>query len=119
MSEQKRSRRGNGRSRNLLVLLFAGFVLSGIATRFIGPVAAHFHQEMVPPTTGRLGFFSNDSIPGRFGRHSGHPGRLPLGGDTARPLVLGYAFMGGGLCVPQRNHARHRSSRPLRLSVLG
>ncbi len=69
--------------RNLLVLLFAGFVLSGIATTIVGPMLPIFIK--------------------RWSLDDGQAGLFPMIGAIAawrgsRPaLVLGYALMGAGL----------------------
>src|SRR5216110_811958 len=68
--------------RNLLILLFAGFVLSGIATTIVGPMLPIFIRRW-SLDDGQAGLFSSIQF-------------LAALGD--RPaLVMGYALMGGGL----------------------
>ena len=81
--------------RNLLVFLFAGFVLSGIATTIVGPMLPIFIRRW-SLDDGQAGLFSTVQF------------LFALGGTLAssviaawrgyRPaLVLGFALMGGGL----------------------
>jgi MFS transporter, FHS family, glucose/mannose:H+ symporter len=83
------------RHRKLLFLLFAGFVLSGIATTIVGPMLPVFIRRW-GLDDGQAGLFSSIQF------------LAALGGTLAssviaswygyRPaLVLGYALMGGGL----------------------
>ena len=83
------------RHRKLLFLLFAGFVLSGIATTIVGPMLPVFIRRW-SLDDGQAGLFSSIQF------------LAALGGTLAssviaswygyRPaLVLGYALMGGGL----------------------
>jgi len=83
------------RHRRLLFLLFAGFVLSGIATTIVGPMLPVFIRRW-SLDDGQAGLFSSIQF------------LAALGGTLAssviaswygyRPaLVLGYALMGGGL----------------------
>ena len=81
--------------RNLLVLLFAGFVLSGVATTIIGPMLPIFIRRW-SLDDGQAGLFSTIQFLAALG------GTLASSAIAAwrgyRPaLVLGYAFMGGGL----------------------
>src|SRR6202521_5877509 len=81
--------------RNLLVLLFAGFVLSGIATTIIGPMLPIFIRRW-SLDDGQAGLFSSIQFLAALG------GTLASSVIAAwrgyRPaLVLGYALMGGGL----------------------
>jgi FHS family glucose/mannose:H+ symporter-like MFS transporter len=81
--------------RNLLVLLFAGFVLSGIATTIIGPMLPIFIRRW-SLDDGQAGFFSSIQFLAALA------GTLASSAVAAwrgyRPaLVLGYALMGGGL----------------------
>src|SRR3981189_556422 len=92
------------RHRNLLFLLFAGFVLSGIATTIVGPMLPVFIRRW-SLDDGQAGLFSSIQF------------LAALGGTLAssviaswygyRPaLVLGYALMGGGLaCLNADAHA--------------
>ena len=95
MSEQNSAITGTERHRNLLALLFAGFVLSGIATTIVGPMLPIFIRRW-SLDDGQAGLFSTIQF------------LFALGGTLAssviaswrgyRPaLVLGYALVGGGL----------------------
>jgi fucose permease len=81
--------------RNLLILLFAGFVLSGIATTIIGPMLPIFIRRW-SLDDGQAGLFSTIQFLAALG------GTLASSAIAAwrgykPPLVLGYALMGGGL----------------------
>jgi len=81
--------------RNLLVLLFAGFVLSGVATTIIGPMLPIFIRRW-SLDDGQAGLFSTIQFLAALG------GTLASSAIAAwrgyRPaLVIGYALMGGGL----------------------
>src|SRR5438552_16021910 len=90
--------------RNLLILLFAGFVLSGIATTIVGPMLPVFIRRW-SLDDGQAGLFSSIQF------------LAALAGTLAssfiaswygyRPaLVLGYALMGGGLaCLNADTHS--------------
>jgi len=92
------------RHRKLLFLLFAGFVLSGIATTIVGPMLPVFIRRW-GLDDGQAGLFSSIQF------------LAALGGTLAssvvaswygyRPaLVLGYALMGSGLaCLNADTHA--------------
>jgi MFS transporter, FHS family, glucose/mannose:H+ symporter len=95
VSEQNSAITGAMGHRNLLVLLFAGFVLSGIATTIVGPMLPIFIRRW-SLDDGQAGLFSTIQF------------LFALGGTLAssviaawrgyRPaLVLGFALMGGGL----------------------
>jgi MFS transporter, FHS family, glucose/mannose:H+ symporter len=95
VSEQNQDITGTDGHRNLLVFLFAGFVLSGIATTIVGPMLPIFIRRW-SLDDGQAGLFSTIQF------------LFALGGTLAssviaawrgyRPaLVLGYALMGGGL----------------------
>jgi FHS family glucose/mannose:H+ symporter-like MFS transporter len=95
MSEQNSAITGAHSHRNLLTLLFAGFVLSGIATTIIGPMLPIFIRRW-SLDDGQAGLFSTIQFLFALG------GSLASGAIAAwrgyRPaLVLGYALMGGGL----------------------
>jgi MFS transporter, FHS family, glucose/mannose:H+ symporter len=95
MSEQNSRTDGAPGQRNLLVLLFAGFVLSGIATTIIGPMLPIFIKRW-SLDDGQAGLFSTIQFLAAL------LGSLASGTIAAwrgyRPaLVLGYALMGGGL----------------------
>src|SRR5882762_4327511 len=95
MSEQNSAvtkTQGHG---NLLFLLFAGFVLSGIATTIIGPMLPIFIRRW-SLDDGQAGLFSTIQFLSALG------GTLASSAIAAwrgykPPLVLGYALMGGGL----------------------
>jgi len=95
MSEQNSAvtkTQGHGK---LLFLLFAGFVLSGIATTIIGPMLPIFIRRW-SLDDGQAGLFSTIQFLAALG------GTLASSAIAAwrgyRPaLVLGYALMGGGL----------------------
>jgi len=101
MSEQISAITESEGHRNLLVLLFAGFVLSGVATTIIGPMLPIFIRRW-SLDDGQAGLFSTIQF------------LAALGGTLAssviadwrgyRPaLVLGYALMGGGLASLNAN----------------
>jgi fucose permease len=95
MSEQNAVVAESDGHRNLLVLLFAGFVLSGIATTIIGPMLPIFIKRW-SLDDGQAGFFSTIQFLAALG------GTLASSAIAAwwgyrPPLVLGYAFIGGGL----------------------
>ena len=81
--------------RNLLILLFAGFVLSGIATTIVGPMLPIFIRRW-SLDDGQAGLFPSIQFLAALG------GTLASSAVAAwwgyRPaLVMGYALMGGGL----------------------
>lgn len=95
MNEQNSAITGSQSHRNLLVLLFAGFVLSGIATVIVGPMLPVFIRR----------WSLNDSQAGLFSSVQFVAAWIGTLASSAiaswrgyRPaLVLGYALMGGGL----------------------
>ncbi len=94
MSEQNSAIKETEGHRNLLVLLFAGFVLSGVATTIVGPMLPIFIRRW-SLDDGQAGLFSTIQFLAALG------GTLASSAIAAwrgyRPaLVLGYAFMGGG-----------------------
>src|SRR5713226_8191835 len=97
MSEQISAITESEGHRNLLVLLFAGFVLSGVATTIIGPMLPIFIRRW-SLDDGQAGLFSTMQFLAALG------GTL-LSSVVAswwgyRPaLVVGYALMGGGLAT--------------------
>jgi FHS family glucose/mannose:H+ symporter-like MFS transporter len=104
MSEQNSAITGAQGHRNLLVLLFAGFVLSGIATTIIGPMLPIFIRRWSLDHA-QAGLFSSIQFLAALG------GTLASSAIAAwrgyRPaLVLGYALMGGGLAF--LNAGTHR-----------
>src|SRR3984893_6198994 len=95
MSEQNSAITGREGHRNLLVLLFAVFVLSGIATTIVGPLLPIFIRRWSLDDA-QAGLFSSIQFLAALG------GTLASSVIAAwrgyRPaLVLGYALMGGGL----------------------
>lgn len=101
MSEQNSTASQGQGHRNLLILLFAGFVLSGVATTIVGPMLPVFIQRW-SLDDGQAGLFSSIQF------------LAALGGTVVssivaswwgyRPaLVVGYAFMGGGLAALNNN----------------
>jgi FHS family glucose/mannose:H+ symporter-like MFS transporter len=95
MSEQNSAISGSQGHRNLLALLFAGFVLSGIATVIVGPMLPVFIRR----------WSLNDSQAGLFSTVQFMAAWIGTLASSAiaswrgyRPaLVLGYALMGSGL----------------------
>ena len=89
--------------RNLLILLFAGFVLSGIATTIVGPMLPIFIRRW-SLDDGQAGLFSSVQFLAALG------GTLACSAIAGwwgyRPaLVMGYALMGGGLaCLNADKH---------------
>jgi MFS transporter, FHS family, glucose/mannose:H+ symporter len=95
MSEQNQAITETQGRRNVLVLLFAGFVLSGIATTIIGPMLPIFIRRW-SLDDGQAGFFSSIQFLAALA------GTLASSAVAAwrgyRPaLVLGFALMGAGL----------------------
>jgi FHS family glucose/mannose:H+ symporter-like MFS transporter len=81
--------------RNLLLLLFAGFVLSGIATTIIGPMLPIFIRRW-SLDDGQAGLFSSIQFLAALGGTLASSAIASAWGY--RPaLVLGYALIGGGL----------------------
>jgi MFS transporter, FHS family, glucose/mannose:H+ symporter len=101
MSEQNSTASQGQGHRNLLILLFAGFVLSGVATTIVGPMLPVFIQRW-SLDDGQAGLFSSIQF------------LAALGGTVVssivaswwgyRPaLVVGYALMGAGLATLNSN----------------
>ena len=87
--------------RNLLVLLFAGFVLNGIATTIIGPMLPIFIRRW-SLDDGQAGLFSTIQFLAALGGTLASSAIATWWGY--RPaLVLGYALMGGGLASLDAN----------------
>src|SRR5229473_5378677 len=103
MSEQNSAIADTEGHRNLLILLFAGFVLSGIATTIVGPMLPIFIKRW-SLDDGQAGLFSTIQFLAALG------GTLASSAIAAwrgyKPaLVLGYALMGGGLaCLNATPH---------------
>src|SRR3989442_8652970 len=81
--------------RNLLVLLFAGFVLSGIATTIVGPMLPIFIKRW-SLDDGQAGLFPMIQFLAAFGGSVGS-GAIAAWRGSRPALVLGYALMGAGL----------------------
>src|SRR3989440_3652331 len=95
MSEQNSAITETPGHGNLLFLLFAGFVLSGIATTIIGPMLPIFIRRW-SLDDGQAGLFSSIQFLAALGGTLGSSAIAAWRGY--RPaLVLGYALMGGGL----------------------
>lgn len=96
MTGQNLSSRAPQKNRNLLILLFAGFVLSGIATTIVGPMLPVFIRRW-SLDDGQAGFFSTVQF---IASLAGTLASSVLSWRGYRPpLVLGYALMGAGLVV--------------------
>src|SRR5260370_26155039 len=101
MTEQNSAIKETEGHRNLLVLLFAGFVLSGIATTIVGPMLPIFIRRW-SLDDGQAGLFSTIQLLAALG------GTLASSSIAAwrgyRPaLVLGYALVGGVLACLNAN----------------
>ena len=88
---------GNGPSghRNLLALLFAGFVLSGIATTVLGPMLPIFIKRW-SLNDAQAGLFPTVQFLCALGATLASSALAAWKGYRL-PLVLGYALVGGGL----------------------
>src|SRR5437660_1754491 len=104
MSEQNSAITATQGHRNLLVLLFAGFVLSGIATTIVGPMLPIFIRRW-SLDDGQAGLFSSIQFLAALGGTLASSAIATWRGYKP-PLVLGYALMGGGLaCLNANTHA--------------
>src|SRR5437016_14105714 len=104
MSEQNLVTTETQGHRNLLVLLFAGFVLSGIATTIIGPMLPIFIRRW-SLDDGQAGLFSSIQFLAALGGTLASSAIATWRGYKP-PLVLGYALMGGGLaCLNANTHS--------------
>src|SRR6202165_386559 len=81
--------------RNLLIICFAGFVLSGIATTIIGPMLPIFIRRW-SLDDGQAGLFSTIQFLAALGDTLASSAIAAWRGYKPA-LVLGYALMGGGL----------------------
>jgi fucose permease len=95
VSKQNSAITGTEGHRSLLILLFAGFVLSGIATTIVGPMLPIFiHRWSLDD--GQAGLFS--TIQFLFALGGTLASSLIAAWRGYRPaLVLGFALIGGGL----------------------
>ncbi len=101
MGEQNAAITGTEGHRNLLVLLFAGFVLSGIATTIVGPMLPIFIKRW-SLDDGQAGLFSTIQFLAALGGTLASSAIATWWGY--RPaLVMGYALMGGGLASLNAN----------------
>src|SRR5882762_431790 len=101
MSEQNSAIIETESHRNLLILLFAGFVLSGIATTIIGPMLPIFIKRW-SLDDGQAGLFSTIQFLAALGGTLASSAIATWWGY--RPaLALGYALMGGGLASLDAN----------------
>jgi len=101
MGEQNAAITGTEGHRNLLVLLFAGFVLSGIATTIVGPMLPIFIKRW-SLDDGQAGLFSTIQFLAALGGTLASSAIATWWGY--RPaLVMGYALMGGGLAFLNAN----------------
>jgi fucose permease len=101
MSEQNSTAiQGHGH-RNLLILLFAGFVLSGVATTIVGPMLPVFIQRW-SLDDGQAGLFSSIQFLAALGGTV--VSSIVASWRGYRPaLVVGYALMGAGLATLNSN----------------
>jgi MFS transporter, FHS family, glucose/mannose:H+ symporter len=81
--------------RNLLILLFAGFVLTGIATVIVGPMLPVFIQKWSLDDR-QAGFFFTVQFTSAMAG-VGLSSTLSAWHGYRPPLILGYALMGAGL----------------------
>src|SRR5216684_2166956 len=95
MSAQNPAIAGAPSHRNLLILLFAGFVLSGIATTIVGPMLPIFIKRW-SLDDGQAGLFPMIQFLAAFGGSVGS-GAIAAWRGSRPALVLGYALMGAGL----------------------
>ena len=103
MSEQNAIVAETDGHRNLLILLFAGFVLSGISTTIIGPMLPIFIKRW-SLDDGQAGLFSTIQFLGALGGTLASSAIATWRGYKPA-LVLGYALMGGGLaCLNASSH---------------
>jgi MFS transporter, FHS family, glucose/mannose:H+ symporter len=95
MNEQNPAVTGTESHHNLLVLLFAGFALSGIATTIIGPMLPIFIKRW-SLDDGQAGLFSTIQFLAALGGTLASSAIATWSGYKPA-LVLGYALMGAGL----------------------
>jgi MFS transporter, FHS family, glucose/mannose:H+ symporter len=97
MSGQNSTASKGSEHRNLLILLFAGFVLSGVATTIVGPMLPVFIQRW-SLDDGQAGLFSSIQFLAALGGTIASTMAASLWGY--RPaLVVGYVLIGGGLAT--------------------
>src|SRR2546430_15812438 len=101
--------------RNLLILLFAGFVLSGIATTIVGPMLPIFIRRW-SLDDGQAGLFSSVQFLAALG---GTLASSAIAGWWGyRPaLVMGYALMGGGLASDRKSTRLNSSHSQISYAV--
>ncbi len=83
--------------RNLLILLFAGFVLTGIATVIVGPMLPVFIQKWSLDDK-QAGFFFTVQFTSAMAG-VGLSSAMSAWHGYRPPLILGYALMGAGLAA--------------------
>src|SRR6195256_4729659 len=95
MSEQTSVAAKDQGHRNLLILLFAGFVLTGIATVIVGPMLPVFIQKWSLDDRQAGFFFTVQFTSAMVG--VGLSSVLSAWRGYRAPLTLGYALIGAGL----------------------
>jgi MFS transporter, FHS family, glucose/mannose:H+ symporter len=95
MNEQTSAQPKDHGHRNLLILLFAGFVLTGIATVIVGPMLPVFIQKWSLDDRQAGFFFSVQFTSSMAG--VGLSSALSTWRGYRPPLILGYALIGAGL----------------------
>jgi fucose permease len=101
VSEQNSAITRTERHRNLLVLLFAGFVLSGIATTIIGPLLPVFIQKW-SLNDGQAGLFSTIQFLAALGGTAVSTVVASWWGYRP-PMVAGFALIAGGFAFLNAN----------------
>src|SRR5256885_14163520 len=97
MSEQNSATKGAQGHRNLLVRLFAGFVLSGIATTIVGPMLPVFIRRWTLDDS-QAGLFSTvQFLAALIGTAAS--GAIMSRRGYRPALVAGYALIGYGLAT--------------------
>lgn len=97
MNEQTSALPRDQGHRNLLILLFAGFVLTGIATVIVGPMLPVFIQKWSLDDRQAGFFFSVQFTSSMAG--VGLSSALSAWRGYRPPLILGYALIGAGLAA--------------------
>jgi FHS family glucose/mannose:H+ symporter-like MFS transporter len=97
MNEQTSVAANDQGHRNLLILLFAGFVLTGIATVIVGPMLPVFIQKWSLDDR-QAGFFFTVQFTSAMAG-VGLSSVLSAWRGYRPPLILGYALMGAGLAA--------------------
>jgi len=97
MSEQTSAAAKDHGHRQLLILLFAGFVLTGIATVIVGPMLPVFIQKWSLDDR-QAGFFFTVQFTSAMGG-VGLSSALSAWRGYRPPLILGYTLIGAGLAA--------------------